>query len=162
MHVLSLTEYRTRCFVGVGVLGCTRGSQKSSHSDWCVYRYCNLQLENEKTAAVLKRSFRYLGDASDLFVARYMTEVLFNHDFHYDVDPQTKQELKDNRKDLGVSMGISKDKRDQIQDKVLDGLRAGFMEAEEAGLDGLGLSDDEEDESKGEPDSGAGSNKESS
>lgn len=125
-------------------------------------RYCDLQLENEKTAAVLKRSFRYLGDASDAFVTRYMTEVLFNHNFHYDVDAEMKQQLKENRKDLGMSLGISNANRDKIENEIIDGLRAGFMEAEEQGLDGLGLSDDEGDEDEGEHDSGAGANKESS
>jgi hypothetical protein len=109
-------------------------------------RYCDLQLENDKTAAVLQRSFRYMGPAADVFVTRYMKEVLFNHEFYYDVDEETKQQLKENRSDLGMSMGMSKENREKIQDQILDGLRVGFMEAEEQGIDDLGLSDDEEDE----------------
>lgn len=42
-----------------------------------------------------------MGSSGDSFVDRYMTEVLFDHAFHYDVDEATKAALRENRSDLG-------------------------------------------------------------
>jgi hypothetical protein len=115
----------------VGALGADRRS---------ACRYCDLQLQNDKTAAVLLRSFRYLGGAGEMFVARYMTEVLFDHAFHYDVDDATKQALRENREDVGVSGtgGMSRTDMEAIREKIMDGIQQGFAEAEEQGLESLG------------------------
>lgn len=91
-----------------------------------------------------------MGPAADTFVARYMSEVLFNHEFHYDVDDATKQEMRDFRKDMGESMGMSTENIEKVQERMIDSVRAGFMEAEEQGLDGLDSSEDEEDAQQGD------------
>jgi hypothetical protein len=58
-----------------------------------VRRYCEMQRGNKKTRAVLGRSFQHLGPAGDLFVERYMREVVFDHEFHYDIHDGVKAQL---------------------------------------------------------------------
>jgi hypothetical protein len=68
----------------------------------CCCRYCQAQRTNTKTTAVLRKAFSHLGDSTaDTLVVRYMHEVLFDHEFHYDCDPAVKAELRAWRKGLG-------------------------------------------------------------
>ena len=90
-------------------------------------RYCDLQLKNDKTAGILKSSFKYMGPAGQTFVDRYLTEVLFDHAFHYDVDDVTKTALRENRADLG---NAKSSRGDQVANEVLDKMMKEVQESE--------------------------------
>jgi hypothetical protein len=95
-------------------------------------RYCVLQRQNVQTSAVLRKSFKHLGEAGDFFVARYMCEVLFDHEFHYDVDVATKEEMRRNRADLGhaQSSGVTNTAEfAQFREAALQSMLRGFTAA---------------------------------
>lgn len=88
-------------------------------------RYCDLQLQNDKTTAVLKSSFSHMGPAGETFVNRYVNEVLFDHSFHYDVDEATKQALRQNRADMGNAKSA---RTDAIANEVIDNVMKGVQD----------------------------------
>lgn len=68
------------------------------------FRYCEVQRGNEKTTTVLRKAFERIGDAQAFALAdRYMREVLFDHEFHYDVDEDTKLWMRQQNASLGKS-----------------------------------------------------------
>lgn len=85
-----------------------------------------MQLKNDKTAAVLKNSFGYMGSAGETFVERYMTEVLFDHSFHYDVDAATKEDLRQNRSNLG---NAKSSKNEGLASEMMEQVAKSFREA---------------------------------
>jgi hypothetical protein len=65
-------------------------------------RYCQAQRTNAKTKAVLEKSFAHLGEVpKSVLVTRYMYEVLFDHEFHYDMDDCFKARLQQDTDGLG-------------------------------------------------------------
>lgn len=50
---------------------------------------------------MLRKAYAHLGAAGDTLVTRYMHEVLFDHEFAYDVEEDFKAELRATRGGLG-------------------------------------------------------------
>ena len=92
-------------------------------------RYCENQLLNKSTRAVLAKSFEHLGSDGELFVERYMREVLFDHEFHYDTAAATKEALLKENEGLGLP-APDMEAQSRAVDAAFSAMKAG--DAEEA------------------------------
>lgn len=106
-----------------------------------------MQRANKKTRAVLGRSFQHLGPAGDLFVERYLREVVFDHEFHYDVSDDVKEALQADHKGAGQRY-VDLKGRGPMVDTMMAGVR------ESMGANGAAAESEEsapEEQSAGQP-----------